>query len=153
MVCCCVMAPSCCESCAGGVSPRPLRRTPRRRPQHAAAACRSGAQQGIARQGAVWTCGSGWVTLKPQRFPRARVSGRPSWGKRGGWISCGGVRTMSSWRFPIRPSSGCVGCRVDTTATGLSLRMRHLSPGGQCAPGSAEYCSRPLASGSNRNGI
>jgi hypothetical protein len=38
-----------------------------RLPQHAAAACRSGPRQGVARQCAAWTCSSGWGKLRPFR--------------------------------------------------------------------------------------
>ena len=70
----------------GILSPAPLERNPentparsprRRLPQHATAACESGAQQGVARLSAGWTCRSGWVTVESQGFPRARASGRP----------------------------------------------------------------------------
>ena len=48
-----------------------------RRPQYAAAACRSGTQQGLARLSVVWTGGAGGVRLRTQEFPGARASGRP----------------------------------------------------------------------------
>src|SRR5438552_3136335 len=54
------------------------------RSQRPAAACRSGVQQGAARLSAAWTCGSGWVVLKPQEFLEARTAGRPLLGKAGG---------------------------------------------------------------------
>ena len=51
--------------------------------QRPAAACRSGAQRGVARQCATWTCGAGWGRVASHRFLEARASGRPvrkSWG-------------------------------------------------------------------------
>jgi pimeloyl-ACP methyl ester carboxylesterase len=39
-----------------------------RLPQHAAAACRRSAPQGVARLSAVWTGGVGWVTVERQGF-------------------------------------------------------------------------------------
>jgi hypothetical protein len=60
-----------------------------RLPQHAAAACQSGSKLGVARQCAVWTCGSGWVRMAFQRFAGAKASGRPVSGKLGGTISNG----------------------------------------------------------------
>jgi hypothetical protein len=55
--------------------PLPSRR--RRLPQHAVAACASGAQPGVARQGAVWTCRSRWATVASQGLLGARASGPP----------------------------------------------------------------------------
>src|SRR5688572_19230626 len=40
-----------------------------RLPDYAVAACQSSAQLGVARLGAVWTCGLGWVTVESRRFP------------------------------------------------------------------------------------
>ena len=40
--------------------------------QHAAPACRSGAQQGAARLSAVWTCGSGWDRATDRKRPWRR---------------------------------------------------------------------------------
>ena len=60
----------------------PLAATPhsrrQRRPQYPAAACRSGVQQGVARQCAVWTCGSGCIRLRTQGIPGARALGEGS---------------------------------------------------------------------------
>jgi hypothetical protein len=48
-----------------------------RLPRHATTASRSGAQQGVARQCAVWTYGAEWVTVAPHGFLGAQASERP----------------------------------------------------------------------------
>ena len=53
--------------------------------QRASAACRSGSQQGAARQSATWTCRSGWGRIKPQGFPGVTAAGRPL-GRQGWWL-------------------------------------------------------------------
>ncbi len=56
-----------------------------RLPQHAAAACRSGSQQGVARHRVVWTCRSGWGRAASQGFPGVEGLGTVRLGKsRGG---------------------------------------------------------------------
>ena len=65
-----------------------------RRPQQAAAACRSSTQQGLARLSAVWTGGAGCVRLRTQEFPGARASGRPVRKSWGGW---GALLRSSPW--------------------------------------------------------
>jgi hypothetical protein len=50
-----------------------------RLPQHAAAACHSGLQQGVARLSAVWTGSSGWGRVERQGVTGAEGSGPPVW--------------------------------------------------------------------------
>ena len=66
-------------------APAAAARSPRRRlPQHPAAARRSGAQQGVARLFALWTCDSGCLRMAFQGFAGAAASARPVSGKLGG---------------------------------------------------------------------
>ncbi|MGQ4807582.1 hypothetical protein NKDENANG_00936 [Candidatus Entotheonellaceae bacterium PAL068K] len=63
-----------------------------RLPRHTAAACRSGAQQGVGRSG---ISDSGWVTVEPQGFLRVKASGQ-FWDRQEGRISNGMSQTRRS---------------------------------------------------------
>jgi hypothetical protein len=65
-----------------------------RRPQHAATACHSGAQQGEARQAAVWTGSSGWVRLRTAGFSGVEGLGTARREKLGGEL---GGRLIPLW--------------------------------------------------------
>lgn len=59
----------------------------RRLPQHAAAACRSGSQHGVARLNAAWTGALGWVTVERQGFTGGEGLGAARWEKPGGGLA------------------------------------------------------------------
>jgi hypothetical protein len=100
-----------------------------RRPQHAATACRSGAQQGVARQCAVWTGRAGWARLRTEGSSEVEGLGTARREKLGGEDRTPGhERTGSAGSNTHRDTESPSGISTGTRATTPTLHRGSSTP-------------------------
>jgi hypothetical protein len=84
---------------------------------------RSGAQQGLARQCAVWTCGLGWGRVESHRFLGARASGQAWKAERRGGQGKGWPHHRISPKQGVQGREATVSVFQHQPHNGIDLRM------------------------------